>query len=275
MKGGANYELLTQQVYQVLLDSKWPGKNICVQHDLKLAGTSGQKHQIDVYWEYELAGILNKVAIECKNYNAPLNVGKIRDFYGVLTDLKDVKGIIVAAKGFQKGAKDFARTYGINLKELTVSDEIPIIAEITNHIHISIRKHLYMIDETWANEKGYDLDLYRKRLSLIGNKWQNASYLPIQTTDTIIVDAEGNKLSSIEELDAAFDNQISNEHEHEFTFEEAYINSVSGYIKIMGILITDKEEVQSNTFKLVAEDCVKAILKDALNGKIQNILTMI
>ena len=129
-----------QQVYQILLNAEWPGKNICVLHDVKLAGISGQEHQIDVYWEYELAGIKNRVASECKDYSKPLAIGKVRDFYGVLEDLKDVKGIIIAANGFQKGAKDYAKAFGINLKELTLSNEVPVIAEIVNNTFISTKK---------------------------------------------------------------------------------------------------------------------------------------
>lgn len=72
MNDSSKYELFTQQVYQILLNAEWPGKNICVHHDVKLTGTSGLKHQIDVYWEYELAGIKNRVAIECKDYSTPL-----------------------------------------------------------------------------------------------------------------------------------------------------------------------------------------------------------
>ena len=163
MKQGSSYELLTQQVYQTLLDCEWPGKNIRVQHDIKLTGSSGQEHQIDIYWEYELAGVKSKVAIECKDYSKPLSIGKVRDFYGVLADLKDVNGIIIASNGFQKGAKEYAKSWGINLKELSISNEIPVIAEIDNHIHVALRRRLFQIDEEWAKEKGYNIDSYRKR----------------------------------------------------------------------------------------------------------------
>lgn len=272
MNDSSKYELLTQQVYQILLNAEWPGKNICVHHDVKLTGTSGLKHQIDVYWEYELAGIKNRVAIECKDYSTPLPIGKVRDFYGVLADLKDVKGIMVAANGFQKGAKDFAKSYGINLIELTISDAEPVIAELVSSIQVSLRRRLFMIDEAWANENGWDIDSYRKNLSMRGKEWRNASHLPLQTMDSIIVDANSKKLTSIEELESTIGNQISNDQKYVFPFKDAYVRSASGRIKIKEILFTDKEETQSNKFKFVAEDCVKAILKDALNDQIQSIM---
>lgn len=275
MKHGAKYELLTRQVYQVLLECEWPGKNICVQHDVKLKGTSGHEHQIDVYWEYELAGIKNKVAIECKEYSKPLPIGKVRDFYGVLTDLKDVKGIMVASNGYQKGAKDYALTYGINLKELSVSDEVPVIAEIENHFHVSLRRRLFMIDEDWAAKQGYNIESYRKRLSwmsMSGDEWLNAKHLPLSTTGPDIVDAEGKKISSVDELESTIGNEIIGGNEHVFPFEDAYVLTASGPFKIKEVLILDKEEDHSNTFRVVTEDCVKAILKDAIDGNIMNVL---
>ena len=53
MNPNTEYELFTQQIYQQLvnLDVKWKTK---VQHNVKLEGRSGQKHQIDVYWKYEI-----------------------------------------------------------------------------------------------------------------------------------------------------------------------------------------------------------------------------
>lgn len=277
MKQGSSYELLTQQVYQILLDREWPGKNICVQHDIKLAGSSGQEHQIDVYWEYELAGVKSKVAIECKDYSKPLAIGKVRDFYGVLADLKDVKGIMIASNGFQIGAKEYAKSWGINLKELSVSNEVPVIAEIDNHIYVALRRRLFQIDEEWAKEKGYNIVSYRKRLSWMsmnGEEWLIASHLPLQTRDSIIYDAQGNKVASIDELESGIGKEIIGGIEHTFPFEDAYVKIDSGLFKIKEVLFTDKEEDHYNTFRVTADDFVKAILKDALDGKIQNILCL-
>lgn len=275
MKQGSKYELLTQQVYQVLLNAEWPGKNICVKHDVKLIGSSGQEHQIDVYWEYQLADVTHKVAIECKEYSKPLAIGKVRDFYGVLADLKDVKGIMVALNGYQKGARDFAQSYGINLKELSVSNEVPIIAEIENRLHVSVRSRLFLIDKDWAASQGWSVDKYRQRISCLsmdGSRWQNSPHLPLQTTDSLIVDADGNKIVSIEDLEAQIDKEIVGGTAHAFTFDKAFVNTSGGPIKIKEILFSDREENHTSVFKIEAEGFVQAILKDAIDGNIQNIL---
>ena len=124
------YEKFAQEVYQELVNADVV-KSTEVRHDIKILGKSGQKHQIDVYWEYEIAGVLHKVAIECKNYNKPVPVSKVRDFYGVLSDLNNVSGIMVTKIGYQEGAKKIGNHYGISLKELrTPNQGEAIIAEV-------------------------------------------------------------------------------------------------------------------------------------------------
>lgn len=71
MNQNTEYERFTQEIYQQLVNTDVV-KATKVLHDVKLEGRSGQKHQIDVYWEYEIAGNKQKVAIECKNYNRPV-----------------------------------------------------------------------------------------------------------------------------------------------------------------------------------------------------------
>ena len=63
MNPNIEYEKFTQEIYQELVNADVL-KTTEVQHNVKLKGRSGQEHQIDVYWEYEIAGTKQKVAIE-------------------------------------------------------------------------------------------------------------------------------------------------------------------------------------------------------------------
>ena len=85
MNPDIGFELFTQRIYQKLVDNDVL-KPTKVQHNVKLTGKSGCEHQIDVYWEYEIAGNMHRVAIECKNYDSQVPIGKVRDFFGVLRD---------------------------------------------------------------------------------------------------------------------------------------------------------------------------------------------
>ncbi|TOF18192.1 hypothetical protein CGJ26_24310 [Vibrio parahaemolyticus] len=68
-------------------------------------------------------GEVHRVAIECKNYNSDVSIGKVRDFFAVLHDIGNIKGIFVTKKSYQKGAKESADYYGISLKEMRYPNE--------------------------------------------------------------------------------------------------------------------------------------------------------
>ena len=89
MNQNTEYERFTQEIYQQLVDSDVV-KATTVQHNVKLIGRSGQKHQIDVYWEYEIAGNMHKVAIECKNYNKSVPLSVVQGFKGVLVSVSAI-----------------------------------------------------------------------------------------------------------------------------------------------------------------------------------------
>ena len=167
MNQNTEYERFTQEIYQQLVDSDVV-KATTVQHNVKLIGRSGQKHQIDVYWEYEIAGNMHKVAIECKNYNKSVPLSVVQGFKGVLDDLNGVNGIIVTKKGFQIGAKQYAKEWGISLKELRTPDRgETIIGEIEFNTYCEIRHTLYKLDEEWALQHGMDFSRYKRTLDLM------------------------------------------------------------------------------------------------------------
>ena len=167
MNDNIEYEKFTQEIYNEILKNLYV-KNIDVKHNVKLTGKSGQKHQIDVYWEYQYDNTTFKIAIECKNYNHTVSIGKVRDFFGVLYDLEDVKGIMVSKKGYQEGAKKYGEYYGIDLMELRVpEDGEAIIGESIFCIDYSIRHRLFLIDEDWAKEYDFNIQLYKQRLDCL------------------------------------------------------------------------------------------------------------
>lgn len=111
------YELLTQGIYESVLRQDG-AENVEVKHNLQVAGRSGVSHQIDVLWEFIQAGITHRVLIECKNYSSNLSLEKARNFFAVLHDVGNARGLIVTRTGFQSGVIDFCKYYGIGLKLL-------------------------------------------------------------------------------------------------------------------------------------------------------------
>lgn len=198
-----------------------------VEHDVKLLGKSGCDHQIDVYWEYEIAGNKHRVAIECKNYSSLVPVGKVRDFQGVLADLKNVNGIMVSSKGFQSGAKKYAEEYGISLKELRLPGSDDIVGEITTIFHNDHIRCLYQIDKDCVKQKKINLQYLRDYLVFTNpkktDKWRNATHLPLETTSMIIRDSSGKKISSLEELEAQHPENPEPNSSQVFKFEDGWI----------------------------------------------------
>lgn len=256
MNNSTEYELFTREIYQQLVDADTV-KATKVQHNVKLEGKSGQKHQIDVYWEYEIAGVTHKVAIECKNYSKPIAIGKVRDFYGVLSDLNNVAGIMVTKAGFQEGAKKFAKQYGISLKELrNPTREECIIGEFITTISANIRHTLFLVDEEWTTNNGYDFQAYRRRLDMLHctDRWSNSSYIPIELNDKNICDSSGKQISSLEELEKKIPSEHNSTDDVTFTFEDAYINAKWGMTKIKEVQYSYEYDTQTSTIRLDVSD---------------------
>lgn len=122
---GKEYEELIKYVYEEL--SHYSGKDIKIQKDIKILGKSGCKHQIDVYYEFEINGITHKVVIECKDHKNRVEKQLIEAFKGTLDDIGGCIGIFASRNGFQKGALDFAKYYNI---ELVSGGELPLIGKV-------------------------------------------------------------------------------------------------------------------------------------------------
>lgn len=258
MNPNTEYERFTQEIYRQLSYYHRLGiKN--VQHDIKLKGHSGCEHQIDVYWEYVKNGVNHLVAIECKNYNKRVPKEKVCAFQGVLSDLDGVEGIMVTKKGYQKGAKEYAKQYGILLKELrTPNDGETIIGEIELCFHIEKKHTLFKVDEKWAEEHGINISEYKRRLDMFSiendNQWSNATHIPLEIKDDKIRDSKGNVITSLKSLELVA------------PFEDAYINtSYWGPIKILEVTNDQSTEDIQRSIAIDAEGFVKAILKDAFS----------
>ena len=271
MKPYSEFELFTQRVYQKLVNNDVLKPTI-VQHNIKLKGKSGCEHQIDVYWEYEIAGNLHRVAIECKNYNTLIPIGKVREFKGVLDDLNNVNGIMVSSIGYQKGAKKYAEETGISLKELRHPRWNESIGTITNIVQVDARHCYYLFDEDWVKEHRFDLERLRRFYADFqlekADYWRNATHFPIASIDHIIRDSLGNPITSIEELEKQLPENPESRTVFVFPFEDGWLESQHwGPVKIREVMFEFESRTHKTTMTLAADVFVEAILNDAINGK--------
>lgn len=263
MNDNTAYEKFTQEVYQELVNADTV-KSTRVQHDVKIEGKSGQKHQIDVYWEYEIAGTKHKVAIECKNYNRKVSIGHLRDFHGVLTDLNNVNGIMVTKIGFQNGVKKYAQTYGIQLKELRKPQPHETICEFESETETSVCHRLFLINEDYAKEHGFSITKYREWIDDFRgrNEWENSKYLPLTLNTEFLTNKEGEAVANLDDIKCELNNVDAT-----FKYNEAFVDTPWGKLKIDELKYEHKHQKQTQTLKFDAWHFVKAILKDAQNGE--------
>lgn len=271
MNPNIEYEKFTQEIYQELVNVDVL-KTTEVQHNVKLKGRSGQEHQIDVYWEYEIAGTKQKVAIECKNYNKTVGIGKVRDFYGVLYDLNNVAGIMVTKVGYQKGAKEYASEYGISLKELrTPNPGEAIIGEVEMNFDISVRRCLFLVDADYAETDKFSVTKYKHFLDLmsLNNElsWASSTHVPLELVDRNIVNSNGVTIVTLEKIEKELPKD--SDLDVVFKYEDAFVNTRWGKIKINEIKYEYEYKNEKKIIAIDAQDFVKAILKDALNGEIK------
>lgn len=270
MNPNTEFERFTQRIYQKLVNNDVLKPTI-VQHNVKLKGKSGCEHQIDVFWEYEIAGNKHRVAIECKNYDSLVPIGKVRDFFGVIQDLNGVRGIMVSSKGYQEGAKKFADFYGISLKELRRPSWNESIGSITTSVHADIRRTLFLIDEGWIAGHNFNLDRLRMFYGEFqfdrADYWKAATHFPIETKDHFIRNVKGEIVSSLDELEKQLPENPEAGTEIVFPFEDAWLESRHwGPVKIREVKFEYESKVQETVLNLAAEDFVEAILEDALGG---------
>jgi hypothetical protein len=264
---GTEYEQFVQEIYQALLDNE-DIKSISVEHDVDLEGRSGCKHQIDVYWEYEIAGIKQKVAIECKDYNtSDISIGKIRDFYGALSDIGNINGIFVCKNGYQSGAKKFADFYGINLQELRTPTSEDWTGRIET-IQINITECNLSIKD---REPIFDLQWFKEKFGM-PQEGQSITFEGI-SNEVFIFDKNGNPIKSIQDLENALPHELKVAKDQEYTYdwEDAFIETNEfGKIKIRSMkFIYDILQSEPEVLTISGKDMAKAILKDVRTNEVQ------
>ena len=269
MNQNTEYELLAKEIYQDLINSQ--GITVDVQHNVKLEGRENQTHQIDVYWEYEIAGVKNKVAIECKNYNKLVSIGKVRDFYGVLADIGNINGIMISKKGFQSGAITYAKKYGINLKELrkpTDNDwqgRMRKITLSTSIIYPRIKSLNIVVDEEWVRSN-FEIKKDDKFAYSI-NGLNNEIWITTSLREKIVNFLE---LQNQLPKETYGDNLV-----HDYHYDDGFIETKEyGWVKIKFIRFPfDLNPTKTSVVVIDAAETTKAILKDAIDGSIKFIRT--
>ncbi|MFG6179585.1 restriction endonuclease [Halomonas sp. THAF12] len=98
-----------------------------VGQDIQITDKHGRSHQVDVYYQFEKAGITHKVAIECKDCGRPIDNGQVAQFFGKLSNAGSIQKVMVSRLGYQKLAREIAEDNDVLL--LTI-DDLPKLNEL-------------------------------------------------------------------------------------------------------------------------------------------------
>ncbi len=144
---GTSFENYIAFIYEQLLlldkDNSVVKKNIFLEKDQS-------KYQIDVYYEFSKANIKHCVAVECKNWEKPVDRKEVAYFESYINHLRNITGVIVSKNGFTSGAKEYALSRGIKLLTL---DDLP---SFINAIGLNLQK-VYFADKNETAEPFYTI----------------------------------------------------------------------------------------------------------------------
>ncbi|MCG9620682.1 MULTISPECIES: restriction endonuclease [Vibrio diabolicus subgroup] len=189
MNQNTEYELLVAQIHQGML--QFDGvENIAVKHDVTITGKSGATHQIDVYWEFKLAGVTYRTCIECKNYRSAIKKSQVASFAETLRDIGNANGIIATTSSYQKGAKLLAQANNIRLV---------LVNNLLTSIHYKIlpmQTHFDNVDFNFNRESG--------KAALERNNIDKFEVAYTYSGEHPLLDSEGNPIGTINSIINSF-----------------------------------------------------------------------
>jgi len=144
---GQEFEDYFAFIYEQLLlldrDNAKVKKNVVLEK-------GGTEHQIDVYYEFTKVNITHRVAIECKNWEKPVDQKEIASFESYINHLRNITGVVISKSGFTDGAYKYANQTGL---KLLTPDDLP---NFINVIGLNMQK-VYMPNADEPAEPFYTL----------------------------------------------------------------------------------------------------------------------
>lgn len=258
-KQGEEYERFVQDVYRVL-NANDGLSDVVVQHNVKLKGIS-REHQIDVYWQFSYGTVTYRVAVECKDYKNPVTAEKIEAFRSTLLDIGNIQGIFASRNGFQSGAQQVVKAYGIQLmqiREPLASDWNGYIKDIyINYIFRSILNvhPIISVDLDWAEK----------------NKIDKVSGFHSELKGTFVVINKGT-LSECKTSFAELINKLPCDKEGKNKifvekYDDAYFEYKDISMKIKGIKFEYDVQFSYEQQHIDALDMAKAVVNNVITGK--------
>jgi len=254
-KSGTRYERLAAIVFKCLNEQN------TIIHDLKLIGKTGVKHQIDVIIKKN--GKEKRVLIECKEKDLSekkVGLGIIRNFFGVVDDIKPNEAFVITTLGFTRDAIKYAHGKGIKLavlREFNEKDWEGRIKEINVDFSICTRstRKVHLILESEKEQKEF-----QKQLA-------NASIeLDIDTSQPVFINLPERRQQFNEYIEEIV-KQYKNKKAGNNKFEQLLFNTTievenRGNIPIYGVIVEFDSIINDEYLNIVDSKIAALILEE-------------
>ncbi len=219
---GNSYENFVEHVYQAILTAEKKAGNVStvkIERKKKITSKSGTPAEIDIYWEYEIAGIVHRTAIECKNHKSCVDIKEVRDFARKIEHISGLKGLMASKSGFSRNAIQEASSDQIDLlivREQMDKDWDGYLREVNIVFHVSSPARTVKVEprlnKEWLLAQGFKLG------DVISYQAQNNA--------TFIEDGASGFRYSLYELEGKsfFENKGDGRHVWEKVFQDGWIS---------------------------------------------------
>lgn len=209
------------------------------------------------------------MALECKLRGRKVDLGIVRDFWGVVDDIPGLREVIVSPTGFTSGAIQYAQNKGTGLKIIRPANQEDYHGRV-KMILISFRLKQAVNLQLQTN---IDIAWYEKNKTLQLEEFLASMNVGKVRTDRIIIEDRGfGEVIILAELQNHLPvlavEDISVTHTWTKTFRDGYIVYPNGYeLKLISIEV-DYEIQQSEPFTVVVggEEVAHVLIQDALAG---------
>jgi hypothetical protein len=241
------YELLVHDIHAALVSNDCV-ENVNVLHNVKIKGRSGATHQIDVYWEFKVAGVKYKTCIECKHYSRRIQKSHVASLIAILDDIGNATGIFATTVGYQSGAVLLAKERGVRL--VTVNHLLKSINITSN----------FIIPDTSILDIKYDTE--QAKQLLIKNNLDSFSLTNRWNLKTAFYDIDGNPKISLRE----FINQNMADGLGVVRPDELYDQTDLGLLRVTDIHYQQTTSHYQSSQEIVVNDATRAIMEDVLEN---------
>lgn len=260
MKAGTEYELFVKEIYEAIL--RYEGvENIEVQHDVKVVGSSGVARQVDIFWEFKTAGIKYKLIIECKDYKTAVSLDKIDAFHSKVADIGGAIGVFVSKNGYQSGAIELARKYGIQLREIRAPNDNDWNGHIRNieiqlhYLFVENVRPVFSIDTEWAES----------------NNYHETSFSDMTNEVFIENNIDGSRISLYTKINKLSRDTIGTNLREEFLYDDAYLCTRNGKAKINKLTLVYDVTESKDYLKICGDSIIRAIVHDVIEGETSSV----